>query len=586
MKLKTSFFNPTVLKKDITRFAPVWGLYSIFMLLFVLLMWESNGSSAWIALDAPEIMLSMGIVNFCYAGLCALLLFGDLFKTRMCNALHAMPLRREGWFLTHVAAGLLFCVVPNLVGALIAGMMLQQYCYTALLWLAVMVLQYLFFFGIGVFACLCAGNYLGATAVYGIVNFLAVLVTWLAITFIEPVLYGVNLDAQQCFSYSPVVAFTTFNYIDMEFYSAQQITKLETVYWEQWRYLGIAAGVGVVFMGLSVLLYRKRKLESAGDLIAVQPVQPIFLVCYSLCVGALFYLVADITNGDLQYLFLLIGLAVGYFTGKMLLEKKVRVFTGKNFLRFGILVLALMACIVTARLDPVGITRYVPEAEQVKSIEISPYGSTYYRNETGYTITQPEDIATLVEMHQELVDAGCDTGTMTLNLKYTMKNGTVVKRQYMLEPGSEQGQLLKHYYSSLRWIFGVENPEELLFRTTLLEVQSYNESIPSVIVHGTQYDAVNWFEEKWGDDGEVLTYHATGTFDKDPVAAGLLDAIRKDCAEGRMAQLWDYHQEDGTEAYVVLQYFDEAYDYQMSRDITIYSNCKHTIAYLLSLQAE
>ena len=33
MKLRTSFFNPAVLKKDITRFAPVWGLYSVFLLL-------------------------------------------------------------------------------------------------------------------------------------------------------------------------------------------------------------------------------------------------------------------------------------------------------------------------------------------------------------------------------------------------------------------------------------------------------------------------------------------------------------------------------------------------------------------------
>ena len=33
MKLKTSFFNATVLKKDITRFAPVWGIYSVILLL-------------------------------------------------------------------------------------------------------------------------------------------------------------------------------------------------------------------------------------------------------------------------------------------------------------------------------------------------------------------------------------------------------------------------------------------------------------------------------------------------------------------------------------------------------------------------
>ena len=29
MKLRTSFFNPTVFKKDLTRFAPTWALYTV-----------------------------------------------------------------------------------------------------------------------------------------------------------------------------------------------------------------------------------------------------------------------------------------------------------------------------------------------------------------------------------------------------------------------------------------------------------------------------------------------------------------------------------------------------------------------------
>ena len=37
MKSRTSFFNFTVLRKDITRYAPVWGLYAIGLLLFLLI---------------------------------------------------------------------------------------------------------------------------------------------------------------------------------------------------------------------------------------------------------------------------------------------------------------------------------------------------------------------------------------------------------------------------------------------------------------------------------------------------------------------------------------------------------------------
>ena len=35
MKLKTSFFNKTLFMKNMTRFAPAWVLYGIFMLLIV-----------------------------------------------------------------------------------------------------------------------------------------------------------------------------------------------------------------------------------------------------------------------------------------------------------------------------------------------------------------------------------------------------------------------------------------------------------------------------------------------------------------------------------------------------------------------
>lgn len=49
-----------------------------------------------------------------------MLLFGDLYNSRMCNALHAMPMRRETLFLTNVVSGLLFSMIPTAVMALLS----------------------------------------------------------------------------------------------------------------------------------------------------------------------------------------------------------------------------------------------------------------------------------------------------------------------------------------------------------------------------------------------------------------------------------------------------------------------------------
>ena len=119
MKLRTSFFNPAVLRKDITRFAPLWGLYFVGMLLLCvggLFREETNLSLA--SMMGTTIGL-FSILNFCYALVCAELLFGDLFNARLCNALHAMPLRRESWFLPHIVSGRLFSIVPNLIVSLL-----------------------------------------------------------------------------------------------------------------------------------------------------------------------------------------------------------------------------------------------------------------------------------------------------------------------------------------------------------------------------------------------------------------------------------------------------------------------------------
>ena len=116
MKLRTSFFNGTVLKKDITRFAPVWALYTVFLIILFL---SGQREDPTLSANAIANLLSeMAIFSLIYGGLCANILFGDLFQGRMCNALHALPITRESWFATHALAGLLFCIVPSVVGAI------------------------------------------------------------------------------------------------------------------------------------------------------------------------------------------------------------------------------------------------------------------------------------------------------------------------------------------------------------------------------------------------------------------------------------------------------------------------------------
>lgn len=586
MKLRTSFFNLTALKKDLTRFAPVWGLYTIFQLLFVLLLWENEGSARFMN-SASGIMQSMGILNFAYAGLCAILLFGDLFTARMCNALHALPMRREGWFLTHLTAGLLFCIGPNLLGTLLATLYLQQYCYGAFLWLGVTVLQFLFFFGIGTFCVMCAGNRLGAIATYGLSNFLSVLVAWLATTFYEPVLYGVTLDLERFANFSPVVGFSNSQYIETHYDNMTSTTVFDGFLPEDWRYLFIAAAVGAVLLALGLLIYRKRRLESAGDFISLRPVSPVFLVLYTLCVGAVMYFVAEVMSTEMRYIFLVIGFAIGFFTGLMLLERKVNVFRKKRFAQFGLLVLAFVCSLVLTILDPIGITRYVPEAPQVSSVRISPYASHHYLSREGLTLTEQEDIQAVIGVHQDMVDnrQAHYTADIPLYIRYEMKNGTYTERLYYVGSNTSSAQVLKAYFSSPAYVLGTDDIGWLLDRLAILEFYSNYSDYPYVEMGSSE----EWVDpemttEKYGG-ANAVSYVFDGSFADQPVAEGLLEAIKKDCLEGNMAQLWDYHRDAEQIGSISFQYRMYGNYYTEYRDITVYSDCVHTAAYLKSLSA-
>ena len=111
MKSRTSFFDATVFKKNFTRFAPAWILYTLGLLMCLMLL--TSGPNYFFPDNLSESLMLMPIAGAVFALLCALLLFGDLFNSRMCYALHAMPQRRETYFITHWVTGLTFNAIAT-----------------------------------------------------------------------------------------------------------------------------------------------------------------------------------------------------------------------------------------------------------------------------------------------------------------------------------------------------------------------------------------------------------------------------------------------------------------------------------------
>ncbi len=441
MKSRTLFSKLTPFKKDITRFAPLWAVYFIGGLLVFLTMADTLYAGS-IAQSLTETIGPFAVINLIYAALAAQLLFGDLYQSRLCNALHAMPLRRETWFLSHVAAGLCYSLVPHIVALPFVMFPMGEFWYVGAIWLLGMTLEYLFFFGLAVFCALCVGNRFAMVAVYGILNFGSLVVYWFCSTIYGPLMYGVVLSGDTFFQYCPVV----------EMASNGSMILWDTVWRDNgpiytylgfgqgWDYLVICAGLGVALLVAALLIYRRRALESAGDFIAVKPLAPVFCVVCTLCVGAVSAVIGDIFTD--MYVFFIVGVVVGFFASKMLIKRTVKVFQVRSFLQLGLVGAMLVLSVLLVKWDAFGIVRWLPETHQVKSVTID------YED---VAVTRPEDIDKLIELQAEAIQRGGNYysgASQTFRLTYTMKSGRQVIRCYKIPKNSKGWQLMKEVKSS------------------------------------------------------------------------------------------------------------------------------------------
>ena len=565
MKLRTSLCNPAALRKDITRFAPVWVLYTVglFMILTAVMI---DRTEYYRTTNLAYSLSFTAVINLCYGLLNGQLLFGDLFNARHCNALHAMPLRRECWYVTHVVAGLLFALVPNLLMALVAMPMLGGGWTVALWWYLAAALQYLFFFGLAVLSALCVGNRFAMLLVYGIVNFFSLIIYWFYHTIYEPLLQGVYITEDPFVLWCPVWKMIEhdelidvvrrevtvgFGY-DYD-YLVQSVTP-----GEGWGYLAICAAVGAVMLGVALLLYRRRKLESAGDFMAVRALEPVFLVLYTLCMAAFFQVFAELFGTD-ENIFLGLGLIIGCFTGRMLLMRTTRVFQLKGFLWFGIFAAAFILSLVLTWLDPLGVTRYIPATGDVREVRISTSYNPQF-SDVPY-LSDPADIDTVRRIHQLVLEGKAveseddeEVYYNNLSILYVMDHGTVLRR-YDVACSSEAGQLAETIYTRPAYVLGTDDADSFA-----AQVDSFYFDRPDGLA-----------------SGQIEVDRTNAAY-----VRGLVEAILADCAEGTMAQNYGYHE--GGEMYALLEFCtsntDGSGEWYEYRTITVYPDNRHTVAYL------
>ena len=216
------------------------------------------------------------------------------------------------------------------------------------------------------------------------------------------------------------------------------------------------AALGLVFALCAFLLLKHREMERSGDVIAVGWLRPVALYVFTIgCALVLGALMAELfssqTADNFWYvlLFLFVGAFVGYFVGKMLLQKTIHVFRS-GWLGLGICCLALLLAFGAAEFDLFGYSRYLPERGAVQAA-----GLTHYQSSGLYTTQDDAFVQDVLALHTAAI----------------AEKGAQEHRRHAYQLGAdytEDGTLTERYYSIVYNDAELNDPDSLISRFSAL----------------------------------------------------------------------------------------------------------------------
>ena len=562
MQSKTSFFNPTLFRKNLSRYWPLWGFASFVGFLLpaaALVQMVHQGDLRIAPLVVREgyyalLCDAVPIVSLGYAILCAMAVWNYLYNARSVGLMHTLPIRREGLFLTNLLSGLAMMLIPYAVAGGLSTILFACCggfdAWGTLVTILGVIGESLAFFGIATFCAFLTGNIFVLPALYFLLNFLAPLGDWIVNLFARGFLFGFTSQYSGSVELLCPVVYLCQNLYYHSEYARDSVTgyntTLSAVTLEGGWLIALYAAAGLLFLGLSYLLYRRRQSERAGDVAAVRAFRPIFRFgAAALCAllgGRLLYalLWESFQSGDgfapvPMAIFLMVAGLIGYYGASMLLSKSLRVFRGSAVGAL-CLVVACAAFCAGMRFDLFGAERRIPEDSEIHQLELYAAGNTYDLSpeDNAQLLAEAKTLQETLIAQKSLIESNYETyrhgstssdpDTYTnIRYVYTLKNGATVERFYTVS----------------------------FTRSDLQEPGNYAHALDAFINSAAMRQArLRWGDPDFKVEGGWFSAQYTGGFDLGTrECETLLSAIARDAGNGAWGR-YDWF-EDGESAYAM-----------------------------------
>ena len=418
MRSKTSLFNKTIFKRNLKRFwlLPAFYLFGLIwampVTMYFSLLADRNSQDDFLSIR-ESILYGYIIAGIVYAviacGIVAICLFSYLQQSSSVSFYHSLPAKRLELYATNFISGFLMVFMPVaavfVISALVAAGQGMNAIPELLVWLLNMLVIILFFFGFAVLCMITAGQSWFAGAVYlifigyvpGIILVINGIVSRLAIGYYM----SLELPAGIFGVLSPATFFITriFDYsFDWDMYSVGKVLGSMTMPLVEGSVFAVFFAIGSYF------LYKNRKSESAGDIVAFGFAKPVyrwgFAASFALVLSCL--MINTVPAGRkgaiiVLYVFIVIFGALGFVLAQMMIKKSVHVLKGIA-VELGIFAAAILIGGVGIDIYAKHQNVYVPDAEDVWKININ---SPYISNQE---IIDRDVINEFVSIHRDIVD--------------------------------------------------------------------------------------------------------------------------------------------------------------------------------------
>lgn len=593
MKSKISLFNKAVFKKNLTRGWVLWaGLLAFYILVFPLNMYGRLSEMARYQtyhqdpdVALPVIFRFLMITNvwsamrtlvpfFAIAALlCAMHVFSYLFTARNSNMMHTYPVSRVTLFFTNFASGILYLLVPLAaagiltlaIGALKGVVNAEVMKYYGIWFLTVFV-ENLFFFSMAVCVLMFVGNIIAVPALYLVLNFLYEGCVFIASSMIQAVCYGMNDDVYlRGFGVlTPMVYLrrvglkNNYSYQDPG-YTLQRMNVLPA-------YLAAA----VLFAVVALIVYEKKHIETAGDVITVNWLKPIFRWGMAICTSSLGALLLCYSFFNKSFASVLISVAVVgiivFFIAQMLLDRSIHVFTKRKIQECLLYTAVVCGCYFALDLDVLGLERKIPDTDEITAVRMDGSIRLF--------ATQEEEISWVNGIHRQIVDAKkeferkiADGTEMTqyASFEYLLKDNSIIKRRYEIPADDEKdsvfGQIMEH-----------AGREEVILK------EMFGIHYPKIEVYGGKWITAA-ADTQSGEDSETAAYSNEVRI-SEADAKQLYEAVKKDVADGNLRVDDQWKDTEATTPYhgdLILEVRDEEGFLEVFNYNAIEEYCDHSL---------